>query len=708
MTDGRLAQLAAAYGVATDYWDWQGRHVEVSEQTLVAVLGAMGADAADPAAALAALDLAPWRRMLPPVIVLVAGAAARVDVHVPDGAPVEVRVELEDGGAGHGGRLRQVDNWNPAREVDGARVGEASFAIPGDLPLGYHRLVATSGETTATAPLIITPARLELPGHLARTPGWGTAVQLYSIHSGGSWATGDLSDLSDLAIWTATLDDQGADFVLVNPMHAVALGERMEPSPYLPITRRFTNPMYLRPERVPEWLDLKRGLRKELEQSRKRLAKAAKKSDVVERDAGWAVKRVALEAVHRVERTPAREASYRWFVRENGRSLEDFARWCAIAELHGPDWHAWPEELHDPDGDAVADFAEDHEWRVDFHRWLQWLMAEQLDETQAVARRHGMALGIMHDLAVGVDVGGVDTWRLHRVYAHGVTVGAPPDAYSQTGQNWSQPPWRPDALAAAGYEPFRELVAGVLAHAGGVRIDHVAGLFRLWWVPEGAEATEGTYVRYDHQALVGILCLEAARAGAVVVGEDVGVVEPWTREYLVGRGILGTSILWFERDYAGDGRPLAPEAWRELCLGSVTTHDLPPTLGYLAGDHVRLRERLGFLTRPVEDELAAAREERATWLGVLRDRGLLPADGEASDEDIVIALHEYLAQTPARLRALSLPDAVGDRRTQNQPGSIDEYPNWRVPMTDAKGKRMTVEKLADSRLAARLIDATRG
>ena len=720
MTDAALAQLAAAYGVATEYWNWQGQHVIVSDETLTAVLAAMGAEAADPAAALAEFERAPWRRMLPPALVIIEGAGGTVDVHVPDGAAVEASIVLEHGGSPL--PLRQVDNWNAAREIDGELVGEASFALPEDLPLGYHRVIATSGGSaplqSAEAAVIVTPARLDLPGHLARTSGWGTAVQLYSIQSDGSWAIGDLTDLTDLAVWSATLEPgahggAGADFVLVNPLHAVAPAERMAPSPYLPITRRFTNPMYLRPERVPEWLELKRGLRKELEQSRKRLAKAAKKSDVVERDLGWSVKRAALEAVHAVDRTPAREASYAWFVRQNGRSLEDFARWCAIAEVHGPDWRAWPAELQDPDAEEVQDFAEDRAERVDFHRWLQWLAAEQLDEAQASARRHGMALGIMHDLAVGVDAGGVDTWRLRSVYAHGATVGAPPDAYSQTGQNWSQPPWSPAALAEAGFEPFREIVAGVLAHSGGVRIDHVAGLFRLWWVPSGAEATEGTYVRYDHEALVGILCLEAARAGAVVVGEDVGVVEPWTREYLVSRGILGTSILWFERDYDGDGRPLAPEAWRELCLGSVTTHDLPPTLGYLAGDHVELRERLGFLTRPVEEELAAAHAERATWIEVLRAHGLLDADASAGasaqpdDQDVVAALHAYLARTPARLRLLSLPDAVGDRRTQNQPGSVDEYPNWRVPMTDAKGKRVTLEKLFDSKLAQRLIDATR-
>jgi 4-alpha-glucanotransferase len=239
----------------------------------------------------------------------------------------------------------------------------------------------------------------------------------------------------------------------------------------------------------------------------------------------------------------------------------------------------------------------------------------------------------------------------------------------------------------------------VLRHAGGVRVDHVIGLFRLWWIPEGMAPSEGTYVRYDHEATIGVLALEAHRAGAVVVGEDLGVVEPSARDYLRERGILGTSILWFERD--AEGRPLAAERWRELCLASVTTHDLPPTAGYLAGEHVRLRERLGLLTRPVEEETAADDAERESWLDEVRSRGLLPDD--ADEEQTVEALHAYLALTPSRLRCVALTDAVGDRRTQNQPGTIDEYPNWRVPLSGPDERPLLLEDvLSDSARAARV------
>ena len=221
----------------------------------------------------------------------------------------------------------------------------------------------------------------------------------------------------------------------------------------------------------------------------------------------------------------------------------------------------------------------------------------------------------------------------------------------------------------------------VLRHAGGLRVDHIIGLFRLWWVPNGCGPAEGTYVRYDHEALVGILALEAHRAGAVVVGEDLGTVEPWVRDYLRERGLLGTSILWFERD--GEGRPLPPEAYRELCLATVTTHDLPPTAGYLAGEHIELRERLGLLTRPVEEETAVDEADRAAVLALLRELGLLGPD--ATERDRVEALHRFLTWTPARLLGVALADAIGDRRTMNQPGTNNEYPNWRLPLADGVG-----------------------
>ncbi len=232
-----------------------------------------------------------------------------------------------------------------------------------------------------------------------------------------------------------------------------------------------------------------------------------------------------------------------------------------------------------------------------------------------------MRLGVVHDLAVGVDLSSADAWTLRDVLAPGISVGAPPDMYNQQGQDWNQPPWHPSRLAEAGYAPFRNMLSTVLRHAGGIRVDHVLGLFRLWWVPAGNSPRDGAYVTYDHDALIGILALEAQRAGAVVIGEDLGTFEPWVRDYLAARGILGTSILWFEND--GDS-PLPPERYRTQALASVNTHDLPPTAGYLAGDHVALRSRLGLLERSEAEERAEHVATLEKMMGLLRERGLLP------------------------------------------------------------------------------------
>lgn len=413
--------------------------------------------------------------------------------------------------------------------------------------------------------------------------------------------------------------------------------------------------------------------------------------------------------VYRVPRSAGRELAYAAYCAKEGTALDDFATWCALAEEYGGDWRQWPKALQHPGTDEVAEFAAEHAATVDFHRWLQWQLDEQLGRAQAQGVAAGMSLGIMHDLAVGVHPNGADAWALQDALALGVTAGAPPDEFNQLGQDWSQPPWRPDRLEEREYQPFRALIRAVLRHAGGVRVDHIIGLFRLWWIPVGAPPTEGTYIRYDHEAMIGILALEAHRAEAVVVGEDLGTVQPWVRDYLRARGILGTSILWFEFDRDADGgptpSPLPAERWREYCLSSVTTHDLPPTAGYLADEHVRLRDSLGLLTRPVDQELAAAQGERNAWLTELRRVGLL---GKHADlEETVVALHEYLGRTPSRLLGLALTDAVGDRRTQNQPGTTDEYPNWRVPLSGPDGQPMLLEEVFTDRRAARLAEALR-
>jgi len=713
--DPALKALADAYGIATDYWDWQGRHVLVPAATVRAVLGALDVDASTPesaAAALAGREQEAWTRMLPPCLALRSGRTAQVKAHVRHGDRLEVWIDLETAGVWE--HLRQVDNWNPPRDLDGpypggGLVGEATFEVPDALPLGYHRLRARSTDAAgevheAEMVLIITPAWLGMPASVGERRAWGIATQLYSVRSAQSWGVGDLVDLEDLAVWSAATT--GADYVLVNPLHAAEPVAPLEPSPYLPTSRRFANPIYLRVERIPEYATAPTEVRVTIDALGRDLGGQLAGLDVIDRDATWTAKRAALQALFAVPRTPGRQAAFDAYREREGVGLQNFATWSALAIAYGPDYLTWPTELRHPSSPAVRTWATEHADEVDLECWLQWALDEQLDAAQSAALRAGMSLGVLHDLAVGVNPRGADAWSLQDTYAQGITVGAPPDPYNQHGQDWSQPPWRPDRLAETAYAPYRAMVSTILRHAGGIRVDHVIGLFRLWWIPAGAGPTAGTYVRYDHEAMVGILALEAYRAEALVVGEDLGTVEPWVRDDLASRGILGTSILWFEFDFDGDGTPLAPEKWREYCLASVTTHDLPPTTAYLAGDHVRLRERLGVLTRPYEVELAADEAERAAWLDNLRQHGVLAPGADV--QETVEALHRYLTLTPARMLNVALTDAVGDRRAQNQPGTTNEYPNWRVPLTDADGHPVLLEDVFTSTRARALFEVFEG
>lgn len=690
-----LVELAGAYRVWTSFTDWRGNTVEVSAETLTAVLNALGADTADPDAALRTRAEEPWRRMLPPCVVVVQGEHRTVPVHVPDGAPAAATVLLE---GGEERALAQLDHGVAPRQIEGAPVGEAGFALPADLPLGYHEIRASTTGLTATAALIVTPRWLGVTERLADRRVWGLATQLYSVRSAASWGVGDLVDLRTLSTFAGA--ELGAAFALVNPLHAAEPVAPLEPSPYLPSSRRFFSPLYLRVEDVPEYATASPEHRAQVDALGEAVRARAAATDAIERDPVWTAKRAALRLLFEAPRTAEREALFAAFVAREGQALREVATWSAIAVLHGSDAREWPESLREHTSTAVAEYAAEHEHEIAFQCWLQWQLDEQLTSAQEAALTAGMPIGTVHDLAVGVHPGGADAWRMPDAYAPTMSVGAPPDPFNQQGQDWGQPPWRPDALADLAYRPFRDLIAAVLRHAGGVRVDHIIGLFRLWWIPRGRGAQEGAYVYYDHEALIGILALEAHRAGAVVVGEDLGVVDPNARAYLGERGILGTSILWFERN--GD-RPLAAERWREWCLATVTTHDLPPTAAYLEGEHVRLQHRLGLLTGSLEDDLAADAAERASWLEELRVRGL----GTDGVEETIESLHRYLALTPARLVGVSLTDAVGERRTQNQPGTVDEYPNWRVPIGGPDGTPFTLEGILASPRVRRLARAVR-
>ncbi|GIF78091.1 4-alpha-glucanotransferase [Asanoa siamensis] len=526
------------------------------------------------------------------------------------------------------------------------------------LPLGWHRLDV--GDQSAT--LVVAPRKLPRP-----PAAWGWMVQLYALRSRDSWGMGDLGDLRAFAGWAA---DTGAGLVLLNPLHAIGPTHPVQASPYSPSSRRFANPLYIRVADTAEYRAADDALRAKVDALR------PDDSELIDYDAVWRAKRSALELLYPGPPTVSPE-------------LRKFATYCALAESHGSDWRRWPSGL-------AADPA-----RVGFYAWLQQLCDQQL--AAAASAAGDMPVGIVHDLAVGVDPGGADGWQLGDVLAQGVRVGAPPDAFNQLGQDWGLAAWRPDRLAATGYAAYRDMLRSLLRHGGGLRVDHVMGLSRLWWIPPGAGAAEGTYVRYDADAMFGILALEAHRAGAVVVGEDLGTVQPAVTRALRGRNMLGSTVLWFTRD--GESF-VPPENWPRNALASVSTHDLPTAKGFLTGEHVRVRARLGQLATSEAAEQARAQADKQALIAMLRDAGLL---SEVDDDAIVTALHAALAASPARLITASLYDVLGETRQPNLPGTTDQYPNWRLPLPlsreeiqDHPGVRATARLLAAARPSPRL------
>jgi 4-alpha-glucanotransferase len=530
--------------------------------------------------------------------------------------------------------------WDVALE-DGGQLRVEDGRLPEDVPLGYHRITGDDAEAT----LIVSPGRCFLPEGL-RT--WGWAVQLYAARSEESWGIGDLADARRLAHWSA---QQGAGMMLLNPLHA-SLPHAQTASPYFPSSRCFRNPVYLR-----------------VDGPMPAEAKALNAERVIDREQAWALKQTALEQQFDGF---GGSADFDAYVAEQGDTLAAYATFCAVSEEHGGPWQEWPEELQDRHSPATADYAEQHRDRVRLHQWLQWQVDRQL-------RDAGQAVDLMQDLAIGCDPSGADTWLWPDAFALGVRVGAPPDEFNTQGQDWGLPPFNPWRLRQRHYEPFIQTMRAGFRHAGGMRVDHVMGLFRLFWIPPGADARSGTYVRYPHHELLDILALESSRAGAYVVGEDLGTVADYMRVDLSERDVLSYRLLWFE--------PNQPPHYPERALAAVTTHDLPTVAGMWSGSDLAEQERLGL--EPNVEGTRAIHDRLQDWLGLSAD---VPA------ADVVLGAHRLLAQAPSAIVTATLDDALLVEDRPNVPGTTDERPNWSLALPKP------VEEIEADPLAARIAE----
>lgn len=540
---------------------------------------------------------------------------------------------------------------------DGSSLKLAEKSVPPDLPPGYHDFQPFD-ESLPPVRLIVTPGQCRVPPRGL----WGWAAQLYAARSRESWGMGDLADLRRLCHWARS---EGAGLVLVNPLSAAAPVVPQQASPYFPSSRRFLNPLYLRIEEVPGASRLGHKL-----EALSAAGRALNDQRVIDRDAIFRLKMEALEAIWRsISPEPACER----FRTERGHDLEQFAVYCVLAEKLGADWHTWPSGLQAAGGSAVAAFAGENRDRVRFHQWLQWLLDEQLSAAAG-------EMAVVQDLAIGVDPGGADAWAWRDLYAQDCTVGAPPDLYNRRGQDWGLPPFIPHKLRATGYEPFIQTVRAALRHAGGLRIDHVMGLFRLFWIPRGQDAKEGTFVRYRADEMLAIVAIESQRAGAFVVGEDLGTVEPGVREALAEHQVLSYRLFWFEEE--------PPAAYPELSMAAITTHDLPTIAGLWSGHDFSAQRSLGL--NPNGDALNDIRQKLASF-------GQL--ESNARMDDVIEQAYVLLANAESYIATASLDDALAVTERPNMPCTTHEWPNWSLALPGG------IEAVEASPLAKRIAKA---
>lgn len=679
-----LRDLADLVGIVPSYLDQTGTETRAtSDETRAAILRAMGIDASTPESAREALEEMRAReraRVAAPVRVVRRGDpdATRVELRVPGDAAgdAEWSVELVPE---RGESRRFAGTAQPGRDGTVAvELGE----LP---PEGYHRLrvsvraggVERGGEQALVVVPDACPAVAEVAG---RGRVFGVIANLYTVRSARDWGVGDLSDLGALLEWTAEV---GGAFVGVNPLHALR-NAGTDVSPYSPVSRLFRNPLYLDVEAVPELAESGEARRMLESDDLRRERDALRASERVEYERVMALKRRVLVVLHRefAARHAAAESergrAYRDYVREQGEPLAAFATFEALAdELGTGNWREWPERFRDPASPAVAAFRAERAEAVDFHRWLQWELDRQLGEAAARGGRAGLAVGLYQDLAIGTSGSSADVWANPALFLPGASIGAPPDEYSASGQNWGLPPMDPRALREDGYRYWTALVRSSMRHAGALRIDHAVGLFRQFWIPEGMNGARGAYVRLPADDLLGILALEARRHGALVVGEDLGTVPEDVPPTLHARGVLSSRVFYFERE--GDAFRAAAK-YEPMSLATANTHDMPSLAGFWAARDVDLKREVGLIDgdRDAEAQRGARRRERRAILERLAADGSLPsADEPASPAELRGAVHDFLCRTPAALVGFSLDDLVGEAEPVNLPGvPPDRFSSW--------------------------------
>jgi 4-alpha-glucanotransferase len=685
MTDKALLALAEAAGLVVDWVDADQRAQRVTPAVLRRILASLELPADSPAQiaqSLAQLQQDADQLSLPPLLTLDAGTPLDLCAHFAAGTPFEL---LYEDGSRHAGQLDHAGR------------------LPGLDQIGYPQLCIGDQQLT----LAVAPAQgatlSELTGS-ARPSSWGLGVQLYALRRAGDGGIGDTLALEQLIRAAAA---RGADAVAISPVHAMFSADTRRFSPYSPSSRLFFNILHAAPGSLLGEAKLRRAI--DAEGLGPELARL-ERLELLD----WpAAARAKLRLLRRLFRGFGSGDDPHWqdfldFRRDGAAPLENHCRFEALHGVHTRDdqpcdWHCWPAQFHQPESPAVARFAAEHADEVSFHAFAQWLISRCLERTQQAARSAGMRIGLINDLAVGADVGGSQAWSRQAELLSTLHIGAPPDILNRSGQNWGLSAFSPRGLHRHGYRAFIEMLRANLAHAGGLRIDHVMGLERLWVIPQGADPADGAYLRYPLHDLLRLLALESSRHQALILGEDLGTVPAGFSAKLAARGGLGMRVLLFERDEQSNFAP--PDAWPADALATTSTHDLPTLSGWWLGRDLDWRQRLGLLDAQA---LAAAREtrerERDGLCAVLATATGMPLSEPPSSAQVLDASIVLLAHTPAPLVLLPMEDVLGLEQQANLPGTFDQHPNWRrrwhgdsAHLLDGKLARHRLQLLARAR-----------
>ncbi|OEF23410.1 4-alpha-glucanotransferase [Vibrio rumoiensis] len=715
-----LKQVASQEGIVDRYISAWGEEAYVSDTTIEELLQALGYDTKDEQQLLNQAEQRHKVDVLPCVKVVHATNDVHIELHIAPSARVSEFSWLlitEQGERFEGYLESQVIDDN--RET----LGYLTFSLPNTLPLGYHQfsLFRKRRNKPFEMSLIVTPQACFKQAELNEGKRlWGPSIQLYSVTSENNWGIGDFTDLKYLV---SKIADGGGDFVGLNPIHSLFPANPEGASPYSPSSRRWLNVMYIDVQAVPEFeLCSKAQSIVNNDEFQKRLEANRQKAWVDYTEVS-ALKMAVLPALYEtfvefelVNDSP-RGQDFQLFVQQGGESLLHQAAFDALhAQLKAEDesvW-GWPvfaneyQHFHSPE---VQSFIKNNFNKVQLFMYLQWVADQQLTQVQALAEEKQMVVGLYRDLAVGVCDSGAETWADNGALCQDVSIGAPPDIFGPLGQNWGLPPFNPYQLKAMAYQPFIDLLRANMRHCGALRIDHVLGLLRLWWIPKGKTAKNGAYIYYPVDDLMSILALESHRHQCSVIGEDLGTVPDEIVEKLNDAGIHSYKVFFFETE--DDGKYIAPDKYKQQSMTALCTHDMPTLRGFWNSADLTLGKEIGLY--PDEEQLQLLFEDRNTRrnhiIETLASHDRLPKVTYDDQGNVMInralseAMQVHMASGSSALLSLQLEDWLEMDTPVNVPGTMNEYPNWRRKLASTLQEmfdREDIQKLEENLTKARL------